>query len=269
MTQALRLHMVSRGREMRHESLESLRAQPSILDNALLIDGLSLNLIDSGVALREKSFDTLLSLGRQRLKAYLALSDSRVFDGLDQADTALNENTTPQASSKVGRALLAVEEALLSYPVQSLVLRTGPLIAASGNNFLTDFIRVLKRGESPAISSQTVSSPTPASDLARVLCAMYEQLNCGAACRGIYHYQSSGSCNAYEFAEIAYAHASQYLAQLNSIDLAEGGMDWSPKLAELRSERILRNFGIKQLPWRAWLPKLIKTICEEDDNDGG
>lgn len=269
LVQALKLHLVSRGRELHWESLDSLRARPSLLDDALLIDGLSLNLADDGVAARQKSFDSLLALSRQRARVYIALSDARVFDGLAEGDTPLNENTTPESVGKVGKALLAMEEALLSCSLQSLVLRTGPIIAATGDNFLTDFVRALKRGESPVISNQTISSPTAVSDLARVLCAMLEQLNCGANCRGIYHYQSSGPCSAYEFAEVAYAHASQYLPQVNQIDVGEGGMNWSPLLAELRCERVLRNFGIKQLPWRAWLPKLIKTICEEDDNDSG
>ncbi|WP_022960555.1 sugar nucleotide-binding protein [Spongiibacter tropicus] len=262
---ALDSQLSSRGRALKRLSADELLADPALADGAILINALLIpgEAVGPSLPLVQKN---LLSLLASRLQCYIALSDARVLEGLD-ADTALTENVTPAAMTVEAQRLAEMEEGLLSAPCQSLVLRAGPLIASSGENFLAALLESLMAGEVVGLRNAGQSCPTPVSDLARVLSAMVDQLTCGAPCRGIYHYQSSGSCSAYAFAEIAYAHASQYLA--NAPDIVEDprGWDWPAELPVLQCERLLRNFGIKQLPWRAWLPKLIKSLCEDASNE--
>ncbi len=265
LSQALSAQLASRGRSLACHSAEQLLAAPELADGAILINALLIpgQLFSEHMAvLQQRLLDELGA----RLRSYIALSDARVLAELDD-DHPPAENATPAPAAGDAVCLAAAEEALLAAPLQGLVLRSGPLIATSGDNVLSAFISALKAGEVVALNNGSHSCPTPVSDLARVLSAMVDQLSCGAHCRGIYHYQSSGSSSAYAFAEVAFAHASQYLAGSPDITVDEQGWDWQPHSRVLRCERLLRNFGVKQLPWRAWLPKMIKTMCEEDYNE--
>lgn len=255
----------SRGRVLQSLSPEALLAEPSLADGAIVINAL----LVPGRPVTEALLATqqqLLAALSTHLQSYLQISDARVLEGLDE-ETQLAENVTPAPVSVEAQRLVELEEALLSAPCQALILRAGPLIAPGGDNFLSALLRSLIAGDVVGLRNTLQSCPTPVSDLARVVSAMVDQLLCGAPCRGIYHYQSSGSCSAYAFAEIAYAHASQYLANAPDIVEDERGWDWPAELPVLQCERLLRNFGIKQLPWRAWLPKMIKSLCEEASNE--
>ena len=212
---ALDSQLRSRGRELTVCSVDGLLADPALADDAILINALLIpgNAVGPGLPVAQQK---LLSVLATRLRCYLALSDARVLEGLD-AETLLTENATPAPVTVEAQRLAAMEEALLVAPCQSLVLRTGPLIAAGGENFLAALLDNLMAGEVVRLRNAAQSCPTPVSDLSRVLSAMVDQLLCGAPCRGIYHYQSGGSCSACAFAEIAYAHASQYLANAPAI----------------------------------------------------
>ncbi len=262
LSQALNAQLASRGRQLTHCTPAELLADVGLADGAILVNASLMPGQPFTEELAAMQRRLLVELGPQ-LRSYIVLSDPRVLAALGD-DSPLSENATPAPQDEDGKRLAAMEEVLLASPVQSVVLRSGPLIATAGDNILSAFIRALKAGEAVGLNHGAHSCPTPVSDLARVLSAMIDQLYCGATCRGIYHYQSSGSTSAYAFAEVAYAHSSQYLAGAPDIAIDEQGWDWQPHVQVLRCERLLRNFGIKQLPWRAWLPKMIKTLCEDD-----
>lgn len=260
--QALQLQLSSRGREIQQLEPAALLAEPALADgriviNALLAPGKPLSL--SFVEMQQHLLEALAP----RLRSYLVLSDARVLGGVESS-VAAAENVIPDPVDEDARQLALLEEQLLASPAQTLILRAGPLIATEGDNFLANFIRALKAGQAVTLDDEMQSAPTPVGDLARVISAMIDQLSCGASCQGIYHYQSSGPSSAYAFAEVAYAHAGQYLAVLPDIASDSQGWLWPPHSRVLRCERILRNFGIKQLAWRSWLPKMIKTLCEDD-----
>ena len=259
---ALQAQLNSRGRELLQLKPSELLAQPHLADGAILVNAL----LTPGEPVTDAVVDIqaeLISAVGPKLRCYLGLSDARVVAELDREEPVA-ENATPAPQGQDAVRLAAMEEQLLSAPLQALILRTGPLIATDGDNLLSAFIKALKAGQALGLDDSQQSAPTPVGDLARVLSAMIDQLSCGALCRGIYHYQSSGATSAYAFAEVAYAHAGQYLATPPDISIDGDGWGWVTDSRVLRCERLLRNFGIKQLAWRSWLPKMIKTLCEDD-----
>ncbi|MBD2859359.1 sugar nucleotide-binding protein [Spongiibacter sp. KMU-158] len=264
--EALRLQYQSRGRAfIEVDAHQRAALSDAQLESAVIID-LSLS-VEAG----EASFaDTAIADWQHfvercagRGSKYLLLSEGRVLSAVE-FDQALHESAVPAPVDALGHLLMAAEGFLLSQPqLQPLVLRSGPIISTGENNLLAQCLELLRQEQPRILASQHRSCPTPAIDLARVLSAMTDQLTCGAECRGVYHYNSSGACSYYEFIEVVHAYAAQFLPAQSRLTESEAGESWSPWVPELSCQRLLGSFGIKQLPWRAWLPKLIKNLCED------
>ena len=262
---AIRAQFASRGREIL-DSVHVADASDGALRDALVIDARWISpLQGGGIASPPAFYETLLHACARQSALYLLITDGGVFDGANLDDEGAAENTIPAASSEWGRQLIALEEQVLASNAQTLILRTGTLVAASGDHFLADCVRWFRQSDAVSLRNPRRACPTPVTDLARVVSGMVDQLSCGALCRGVYHYNSSGSSTAFEFAEVSLAYASQFVAVASEISADDDqGEDWQPWIAPLSCDRILRHFGIKQLPWRAYLPKLIKSLCEEE-----
>lgn len=263
---AIRSQFASRGREVVDSQVVEVSTSEHALRDALVIDARWVSPLQRGGAMSPLSFDaSLLQACAQQSALYLLVTDGSVFDGASLDDDGAAENAIPAATSERGQQLIALEEQVLASNAQTLILRTGTLVASTGDHFLADCVRWFRQSDGVSLRNIHRACPTPVTDLARVVSAMVDQLSCGALCRGVYHYNSSGSSTAFEFAEVSLAYASQFLAVASEIiaDDEQGG-DWQPWIPPLSCERILRHFGIKQLPWRAYLPKLIKSLCEEE-----
>ncbi|CAA0111831.1 dTDP-4-dehydrorhamnose reductase [Zhongshania aliphaticivorans] len=206
--------------------------------------------------------EVLLQFCQEACVPYILLSDGRVFDGFDAPHNGCVENDGVTAASLAGRQLAELEVLLTEFSGQGIVLRTGPLIAVEEGGFISDCLVTVRGGKVLPLNDAILSCPTPVSDLARVVSAMVDQLSCGALCRGVYHYNSSGSTSAYEFAEVVCAFASQFVAPVAEITADDDGIGWVPSVPVLSCDKILQDFGVKQLPWRAYLPRMVRAICE-------
>jgi dTDP-4-dehydrorhamnose reductase len=199
----------------------------------------------------------------------MLLSDGRVFDAENVTGNEYDETQVVSPGSEPGKQLQALEQVLFDTTDTALVLRTGPLIAGEGEGFIQRYLQHFQAGQPLQLDNEIPCCPTPLVDFVRVVSGMIDQLSCGANCHGVYHYNSSGRSTAYEFAEVVYAFASQLLSlpegEVQALVSGEGSQSWSPLVPMLDCERLLSDFGIKQLPWRAYLPKIIKALCEEPD----
>jgi len=112
--------------------------------------------------------------------------------------------------------------------------------------------------------------PTPVADIARVIAAIHDQLDCGAMPWGTFHYESADPTNAYEFAEVVLAAAMQYwpmgegAVQLRSAP-ADSAADVYPLL---NCQRLRDTFGIQQLPWRRTISSVLKQIYARNSSTG-
>ncbi|WP_373084742.1 sugar nucleotide-binding protein [Zhongshania sp.] len=269
---ALLGQFASRGRATINVSFDELAGLgDDLLRGALVIDADALCYLQRNSGFVDAEHQRLLALReeflarcRQWRVPYLLLSDGRVFGAVAEGGAELCESDMANASCVAGAQFAAVEQALLAdVTQQGLVLRTGPLIAAQGGNFLGDCLATMRGDAALCLNDSRVVYPTPVADLARVVSGLVDQISCGAPTRGIYHYNSSGAATAYEFAEVVCAFASQFVVPMASLEVGEDGESWVPEVPALSCDLILQNFGIKRLPWRAYLPRMIKAVCEE------
>jgi dTDP-4-dehydrorhamnose reductase len=240
-----------------------------ILRDAIVIDGDALAYLQCHNGFADDVHAQMLVRRRSLLQTclahdvpYLFLSDGRVFDGClaHTGDCAEHDDIEP--ASLEGKQLAEYERLVMADAGQGVVLRTGPLIASREGNFLGDCLATMREGKVLALNDALMSCPTPVSDFARVISGIVDQLSCGAPCRGAYHYCSSGSASAYEFAEVVCAFASQFVTPVADIAADEAGVTWQPSVPALSCNQILQDFGIKQLPWRAYLPRMVRAVCE-------
>lgn len=231
-------------------------------------------------ALGEITFDYLLGrCARRRGTLLLLLSDSRVFP--TGGKQRYREVDPPQPNTAPGTALAERERRLAAGLPRHLILRTGPLIDAHGDNLLTGQLERLRGTGVLAAANGARFCPTPVPDLARVVAAICDQLSCNAQCWGIYHYHSSDPATGYEFAEVLLAAATQYwpldagATAASATDGVSPGSTGPAARIELQvavddplaslypllsCQRIRDTFGIQQLPWRKAIPQLLKTI---------
>jgi dTDP-4-dehydrorhamnose reductase len=257
------------GRERAYRVVEPEHVQSlgrSDLDGHVVVDLATLEGLQRGtdLILSGEGRHHLIELVEASGCPFVQLSDGRVFDG-DEAPINHRESDSVQPGSVTGARLSAVEHLLERHVPSHVILRTGPVFSNQSDNFFVKLFRRLLDGGDIGLNSQLKTCPTHVTDLARVVSGLIDQLACGANNWGVYHYNSSGPTSAYEFAEVMLAFASQQLdlgQKATSLTVQEAGVRIEPAVPVLRCEKILHDFGIKQLPWRSFLPQPIKLLCE-------
>ncbi len=224
-------------------------------------------------SLDEALLDGVEALARCCHSAFIPLihiSNSCVFDGIDGGRHREDDPLVP--ASRFGAQVLRMEERVRAGCKRHVILRTGPLFGAEGDNLLIRLLARLRAGGKVELSSAGVSCPTQVDDFSRVVSAIVDQLSCGAEVWGSYHYCCSDPASYFQFAEVVLAVTSQYLdpahsgLELSATDaIATGDSCW-PR-PQLNCEKILNTFGIKQLPWRSFLAATIKQIFEEQSDE--
>lgn len=233
-------------------------------DVGVVVNALTLECLEQQID--ENLGDGLLMLAQacsQRGIPLIQLSNSRVFDGIDGGRHRERDAVVP--ASRIGAILSRMEELVRSACPQHIILRTGPLFSAVGDNLLTSLLQRFQDRESLTLSSSGKSSPVHVLDLARVISAIVDQLSCGAQCWGTYHYCSSDPASSHQFAETVLAVASQYIQgsdqPLMLEPVATADTSWPRPL--LNCDEIFNNFGIKQLPWRSYVAPTVKEVYQQ------
>ncbi len=229
--------------------------EPVLVIDCLGVDG---NPVSPWLA--DAAFAQLIERCNANGWVWLLLSDSRVFPATLKRRFA--ETDAPAPGTAAGQRLLTRETFIAGAVARHIVLRVGPLIASDGDNLLTRLLTRLRLGGLVTLPEAQRFCPTPVVDIARVIAAMHDQLDCGASCWGTFHYESADPASGYEFAEVVLAAATQYWSmeegplQLRSAP-ADSAADVYPLL---NCQRIRDTFGIQQLPWRKAIPSLLKQI---------
>ena len=245
---------------------EITRLERDGLRDTMVLDIATIDALQRGnsLSISGEARHHLVELVEQAGCPFLFVSDGRVFDG-DEAPLNHRESEKVQPGSVAGGRLSAIEHLLEKHIEQHFILRTGSLFSEDGDNFFTGLFSRLLAGGDIALNASLKTCPTHVTDLSRVISAAIDQLACGAQNWGVYHYNSSGQTSAYEFAEVMLAFTSQHrdLTRAgSSLSALESGIRIEPAVPVLRCEKILQHFGIKQLPWRTYLPTPIKLLCE-------
>lgn len=193
----------------------------------------------------------------------LHLSSDYVFNG-DQR-TPYKEDSYEAPVNRFGEAKLAAEQAIKKHCPQHIILRVGWIFSAKGNNFVLRTLRQLQEKHHVKAVSDQQGCPTYASDVASVLVAIIQQLECDINVWGTYHYSGAEVTTWKGFAEAILAAAKKHgLTQVEKID-AVTSLEWPanaprPAYSVLDCTKILSTFGIRQRPWRSGLVKVIDQV---------
>jgi dTDP-4-dehydrorhamnose reductase len=185
------------------------------------------------------------------------LSDGSMFGG--RKSGAYREKDKPDHGDPRVARILKGERYVLKRVPQHIVLRSGPLLAPTGDNLFTMLMQRFEQGEMLECSEDKIC-PTPANDVARVVVAMIVQLDCGATPWGLYHYCSSDATSLYNLAEAVLALASQY-GRIRRDTVSLVPLASEDRNVILNCHQLLGTFGIKQRPWRAALPSVVAEYC--------
>jgi dTDP-4-dehydrorhamnose reductase len=193
----------------------------------------------------------------------LHLSSDYVFNG-DQR-TPYKEDSYAAPVNRFGEAKLAAEQAIKKHCPQHIILRVGWIFSAKGNNFVLRTLRQLQEKHHVKAVSDQQGCPTYASDVASVLIAIIQQLECDINVWGTYHYSGAEVTTWKGFAEAILAAAKKHgVTQVETID-AVTSLEWPanaprPAYSVLDCTKILSTFGIRQRPWRSGLVKVIDQV---------
>ncbi len=194
------------------------------------------------------------------------ISDTFVFDG--KKEGLYQEDDEPKPVSAYGKALLAGENAVKITCPQHIILRTGNVFSQWGENDLTRILGLAKKAEPIVVAEGLKGCPTPAADVARVVIAMLQQLQCGSNTWGTFHYCSSDATTAYDFADAVLSVLSQHIGGIDkevttvSLD-SDISLSLQPTNAVMSCKKILNTYGIKQRAWRSGLTAVIKDVYPE------
>ncbi|MFE8072706.1 sugar nucleotide-binding protein [Marinobacteraceae bacterium S3BR75-40.1] len=203
---------------------------------------------------RHRLYDLPCALGKlcaERDLAMLQLSSCYVFDGRKQSAYISSNPGNP--ISQLGILQWDAEQHLRAHLPRHLILRTGWS--------LERFLAMVMKKERLAMSSRCQGQPVAMEDLARVITAMVQQVECGAEVWGTYQYAGAEEITLYELG-LAILETVQPEPAMDLVDDVESWTELEPENATLGCNKIKNTFGIKQRPWRSYIENewaLLKT----------
>ncbi|WP_421855399.1 SDR family oxidoreductase [Marinomonas sp.] len=239
------------------------RAELDAMQFDVIIDALSLRYAlqsDYG-----KFQSTLRYLSGEANAPLIMISSARVFSGSKDAPYA--EADVPDSLEPYAKALIEAESIVLSN-AENIVLRTGWLFSGKGDDFVCRTLGLIQDGVNLAYKDDLIGSPTPVSDLVRVILSMVNQGHYGGQNKGIYHYCCAEEISWIRLVEAILATSSQFDPKAQVEVEAIG--DSFPEVQEtsamqrqsLSCRKIFNHFGIKQRPWRSKLRSLVKELYQ-------
>lgn len=208
-----------------------------------------------------KALKVCRELAQKDCSHLVHLSSYRVFSGGERK--RYDEEDEPAPVTESGLQWLACEQALLDCKNLTL-LRFGWMVDRSDDALLGRILRGLVARKPLALDDRSGGSPVTVADLARVAVAVAQQLASGASGTGIYHYGSSDSCTALEFAREVVERAQSFYdedfsPELSALSEAETENTGS---AVLVCSKLRDVFGIQQRSWRQGLTRQVELWLE-------
>jgi dTDP-4-dehydrorhamnose reductase len=202
-------------------------------------------------------------------------STDYVFDGTKSSPYFEEDSVNPL--NVYGKTKLAGEEAIRSFEIPHLILRTSWVYAMRGRNFLLTILRFATQREELRIVADQVGAPTCSRSIAEATAAIILTAACGKGSKsadfsqtsGIYHMTAGGSTSWYGFAnaileevdaaniwgsEKAIEGAPIILRRIVPITTAEYPTPASrPANSLLANSRLNATFNVRLPDWRAQL----------------
>lgn len=198
----------------------------------------------------------LAEYAQERDMALLQLSSSYVFDGRKQHPYIASNPGQP--FSQLGSWQWECEQALRTILPRHLILRTGWSLA----RFIRKLQETAENKTVIKLSSRNLGQPVAYRDLARVMLAIVQQLDCGAEVWGTYQYAGAEEISLYELG-LAIMGMPEMPQTVRVVDEVPPWASLELKNATLGCTKIRHTFGVMQVPWRTALYDELALLTGE------
>jgi len=197
---------------------------------------------------------------RQEIKL-IHISTDYIFDGI--SEKAYLESDDPSPLNIYGKSKLAGEVAVCAaMQKNAIIIRTSWLYSEHSNNFVDTILRKAQKFDELNVISDQFSSPTNASDLAKVIIQIinHKKFRNHDQLTQIYHYSSYGVCSWFEFA--------REILELANIDCQVNPIETKdyltaarrPKYSLLNTDKIVKSFDLEIPFWKDSLKEYIDNL---------
>ena len=197
---------------------------------------------------------------KQKVKL-IHISTDYIFDGF--SEKSYLESDDPSPLNIYGKSKLAGEVAVCeAMQKNAIIIRTSWLYSEYSNNFVDTILRKGRKFDEFSVVSDQFSSPTNASDLAKVIMHIinHKKFRNHNQLTQIYHYSSYGVCSWFEFA--------REILELANIDCEVNPIETKdyltaarrPKYSLLNTDKIVKDFGLEIPFWKDSLKASIDNL---------
>lgn len=192
--------------------------------------------------------------------AMFQLSSCYVFDGRKQRPYIASNPGNPLGV--MGQCQWQCEQMLRATLSRHLILRVG----WSLRRFCEKLITEAEPGEPVHMTGRCKGQPLAVWDLARVVVAIVQQLDCGAEAWGTYQYAGQETVSLYQLGlEIAEQLDPESRPLL--VDETASWNELEPVNAVLNCQKVRHTFGIQQQSWRRSIGEELAWPRQENNND--
>lgn len=197
----------------------------------------------------------------KRLGARLIhISTDYVFDGA--SDVPYTRDSVPNPLSVYGASKLAGEIEVRQSNPGALVLRSGWLYAAQGDNFLRTILGALQASRGLRVVNDQIGVPTSAPEFAGIIWSCVDR----SEIEGIQHWVNDGTASWYDFAvqiqELALT--SGLVDSRNTIapvtSAAYGSRAKRPRYSVLDARELWQALGTRAAPWNDALFNVFRNV---------
>jgi len=189
------------------------------------------------------------------------ISTDYVFDGI--SEKAYLESDDPSPLNIYGKSKLAGEVAVCAaMQKNAIIIRTSWLYSEHSNNFVDTILRKAQKFDELSVISDQFSSPTNASDLAKVIIQIinHKKFRNHDQLTQIYHYSSYGVCSWFEFAR-EILELANIDCQVNPIETKDYlTVAKRPKYSLLNTDKIVKDFGLEIPYWKDSLKVSVDNL---------
>jgi dTDP-4-dehydrorhamnose reductase len=200
---------------------------------------------------------------QQASAALLHVSTDYVFDGRKSSAYVEDDATGPLGV--YGQSKLEGEEAVRTACERHIIVRTSWVVSAFGHNFVKTMLKLARERDQLRVVSDQTGRPTPAKDLAAVLCELAKRIDDGAPIPwGTYHYAAAGRCTWHELASEVVRLQAQHTGKSPSVlpipTSAYPTPARRPTNSELATEKLERALGLAPRPWQTGVAEIVREL---------
>ncbi len=185
-------------------------------------------------------------------------STDYVFDGTKALPYV--EKDAPRPLNVYGKSKFAGEQAVIAVRCRYLILRTGWVYGARGNNFLLTVLRLAKERSQLRVVSDQIGAPTWCRELALGTASILPRALDEPSLDGVYHVTNAGEASWHGFA----AEVLQLAGILTPVyPIASSEFPTParrPANSRLDNAKLQNTFGVRLPDWRTSLADCMKDV---------